>query len=238
MSLRPVLCLVLISALAAVGCGPSELDQQKDLNAQLAAERDAAMQERDSLLAQREEALRRYDAARAQMDSALTQHDGAIAERDARLAALQQQIDQMNRQPQSSATANTGEWVIQGGMAVRTIADNVLFDSGQAVLKPGANAVLDKVSREIRSQFPGKQVLVVGHTDAEKITRSKWKDNRELSYARAMAVTQRLTSAGGLPATRVLPAAAGEFMPKVPNGTNGRQPANRRVEIMVFAVGS
>lgn len=116
----------------------------------------------------------------------------------------------------------------KAGTLTVDLPGDILFDSGKAELKPTAKTTLNKVIAAIKKDYAGKKVMVDGYTDTDPISRTKdlWKDNLDLSAARARAVSTYLTSEG-LDAKLVLPRAFGQTAPK------GSKPASRRVEIVV-----
>lgn len=107
-----------------------------------------------------------------------------------------------------------------------TIAGNVLFDSGQATIKASARKELDRIASKLTKNYRGAAIRVEGHTDSDKITRSKWSSNDALSQARAEAVKKYLVSKG-VSASRMDSQGFGSSQPK------GTKAASRRVEIVV-----
>ena len=119
------------------------------------------------------------------------------------------------------------------GLVVRML-DQVLFDSGKAKLRQDASVVLDTVARVLNEQAAGQPIAVEGHTDNEPIKRSGWKDNWELSLARARAVLTRLVHDRGIDPSRVAAVGYGEYRPIASNETPQGRRLNRRVEIVVL----
>jgi chemotaxis protein MotB len=115
-----------------------------------------------------------------------------------------------------------------------SIDSEVLFKSGSAQLSAQAKSALNKVVATINAQFPNHDVKVVGHTDDQKITRSKgtWNDNWDLSAGRAREVLLYLEGRG-IPAKRLGLAGYAEQRPKVANSSTDNKAKNRRVEIVV-----
>ena len=121
------------------------------------------------------------------------------------------------------------------GLVVRLL-DRVVFDSGKADVRPDAHAVLDEVARILTHELVAQPVSVEGHTDNVPITRSRWKDNWELSLARARSVLTYLVKERGVSPTKISAAGYGEYRPIASNDrAEGRQ-ENRRVEIVVLPV--
>jgi outer membrane protein OmpA-like peptidoglycan-associated protein len=114
------------------------------------------------------------------------------------------------------------------------LSGDVLFDYGQAALKPAAEESLGKVGA-VLSLFPDSTVTVEGYTDS-KGAKSV---NLQLSKERAMAVKDWLVKNGGVAAAAILAKGFGEENAVAPN-TNpdgsdnpvGRA-KNRRVSIIV-----
>jgi chemotaxis protein MotB len=122
---------------------------------------------------------------------------------------------------------------------ISKLQSDILFDSGEAVLKPGAEQLLDELVRVMQSPAAGDlKIMVAGHTDAQQIAgkgvREKYPNNFHLSTARALAVTDRMKRAG-MPEQRMAVAGFGASQPIAPNATAGERQKNRRVEILVMA---
>jgi len=116
---------------------------------------------------------------------------------------------------------------------------DILFDTGKAELKPGAEEVLAAVAEVLKAP-DGRdlRLLVAGHTDNQKIAkkpcREKYPNNFHLSAARALKVADQLR-AFGVHADRMGVAGFGPHQPIAPNGTPSNRQKNRRVEIFVMA---
>ncbi len=122
------------------------------------------------------------------------------------------------------------------GLVVRVL-DKVLFDSGKAKLRHEATPVLDKVARVLNEQGMNQPVGIEGHTDNQPIKHSGWKDNYELSLARAQSVVQFLEKRG-LDPSRAVPVGHGDEKPIASNDTPEGRRMNRRVEIVLLPKGA
>jgi len=116
---------------------------------------------------------------------------------------------------------------------------DILFDSGEAELKPGATQLVDEFVRVLKSPAAGDlKIMVVGHTDNQQIAgkpvREKYPNNFHLSTARALAVADHIKRAG-LPEQRIGVAGFGPHQPIAPNASAKDRQKNRRVEIFVMA---
>src|SRR3954454_7900555 len=146
---------------------------------------------------------------------------------------LKQQIDSYAKQ---KGLQNQVQTVIaQRGLVIRLLTDRVLFDSGQAELKPQATPVLGKVA-QIIAQEARHQVMVEGHTDNVPIHGSVFPTNWELSTARASRVVRFLIS-GGVAQTRLSAGGYAALHPISSNDTAAGRSRNRRVEIVLLRSG-
>jgi outer membrane protein OmpA-like peptidoglycan-associated protein len=109
---------------------------------------------------------------------------------------------------------------------VLTLGD-VLFDTAQATLKPGAAMTLDRLAQFMRD-YGERQVMVEGHTDA----RGEEEYNIDLSARRATAVRNALLERG-IEAQRIRTVGLGESYPVASNDTAAGMQQNRRVEIVI-----
>ena len=115
-----------------------------------------------------------------------------------------------------------------------TVGSDVLFSSGQARLTAAGKSALASVASKIKSTYPSNIVRVYGHTDGDKIVKTKklWADNLDLSANRAMAVARYLILKGVLRA-KVETVAMGASRPIADDKTKAGKAKNRRVEIVV-----
>ena len=125
--------------------------------------------------------------------------------------------------------AGIGYGMRDGNMVI-TVPSSITFASGQATLsKEGQNA-LKKVAALLKKEYGNSSYSIDGHTDDEPIKKSKFETNRELSYARAMAVLAYLVSDCGIKDDDCVVVAHGQYDPLVAKGDKAK---NRRVEIIV-----
>jgi len=125
---------------------------------------------------------------------------------------------------------------LQGKLTVN-ILDRVMFDSGEADLKPGGEAVLRKVAA-LLEQHPALKIHVIGHTDNVPIrasARNRFPSNWELSTARATAAVRFLTEKAGVDPRRVGAVGYGEFRPVADNSTAEGRARNRRIAITILS---
>jgi chemotaxis protein MotB len=113
----------------------------------------------------------------------------------------------------------------------------VFFDTGKAALdKPEGRSELDALASalmELERKIPGEIAWVLrvdGHTDVRPINSPEFKNNWELSAARAISVVQYLISKGVSP-QRLVAAGFGEFQPISVEKTEEAFTRNRRIEL-------
>ena len=124
--------------------------------------------------------------------------------------------------PSGIAVDNNGCAVING------VIDGLTFESGSAVLTPGARVVLDSIAASLRQQ-PEARVRVSAHTDSQGNADS----NLQLSKLRAFEVAKYLVRSG-IAKARLEARAFGELQPIDTNTTKQGRSNNRRVEIVLI----
>ncbi|MBI5387822.1 MAG: OmpA family protein [Verrucomicrobia bacterium] len=125
---------------------------------------------------------------------------------------------------------------LQGKLTVN-ILDRVMFDSGEAALKPDGQSVLQKVAN-VLAQHPQLKIHVIGHTDNVPIrpsARGRFPSNWELSTSRATAALRFLTEKAGVDPRRVGAVGYGEFRPVADNATPEGRAKNRRIAITILS---
>ncbi|MCA9247373.1 MAG: OmpA family protein [Planctomycetales bacterium] len=125
----------------------------------------------------------------------------------------------------------------QSGIA--KLETDILFDSGLAEIKPAAQQLLEELSAMLsQDETADLKVMVVGHTDDERIAgpraRDKFPSNWHLSTARAQAVAQRLIDLG-VDGQRLGVAGFSQYQPVAANDQYRAQAENRRVEVFVVS---
>ena len=75
---------------------------------------------------------------------------------------------------------------------------------------------------------------VEGHTDDQPVKKSRWKNNLNLSIARALEVRRFLSAKARVSADRMRIAAYGEHAPITPSKSKAARAKNRRVEIVLY----
>ena len=106
------------------------------------------------------------------------------------------------------------------------------FDSGQAVLLPGAAEKIDRIAKILSARK--LELRVEGHSDNQPIHNAQFRSNWELSTARAMTVLQILVNDSGFDPRKISVAGYGEFRPIADDATPEGRRMNRRVDLVVL----
>ncbi|WP_405104687.1 flagellar motor protein MotB [Paenibacillus sp. FSL K6-1217] len=154
----------------------------------------------------------------------------AFREQEAKLAALMGVITQYVEEN------NLGEQIFVAdkpqGIAI-TLSDRFLFDAGQAELKSPALPALRQLSGLFRGI--GATISIEGHTDNVPVTPgSVYRDNWELSGARALSVLRFFLDKEGLSPATFQYAGYADTRPAYDNTTAEGKQRNRRVELIVL----
>jgi len=185
--------------------------EKADVAAQLASERQRAV-----------ELERQLQEARQAQESELV---GVKTAYDRLVTALQGEISQ-----KEIALRQAKEKLVV------TILDRVLFPSGQAELTPEGRRVLTKVGA-VLTRVADRRVLIEGHTDNVPIgatLAARFPTNWELSTARATEVVKFLIAYGKLPAASLSAVGRAETTPVASNASEDGRMQNRRIEIIVL----
>jgi outer membrane protein OmpA-like peptidoglycan-associated protein len=205
----------------------------------LANERQASTDAQSQARAQADDATRQKeqaqsDAARAQSDMAANQAASAAAvnaaQADAsqsRLAAQQAETDKAAMRARLSEQLNSILQTRDSARGLIVSMSDVLFDTGQYSLKPGAREKLAKVAG-ILLAYPGLNIEVGGYTDnvgADEM-------NQKLSEHRATSVRDYLVQEG-VTTNSVSARGFGNTLPVASNDSSAGRQQNRRVELLV-----
>ncbi|RBY89553.1 flagellar motor protein MotB [Blastococcus sp. TF02A-30] len=178
----------------------------------------------------------------AQVEQAAAQ---AAAERAERVAAeAQQAYDELAAAREKLQAALTAAGypdaarfeIDERGLVVHIVADAVLFDAEEAVLRPEGQAILTAVAPTLTG-LPN-QLAVEGHANHLPVTAGgPWPSNWELSAWRATTVVRYLAT-GGVPETRMSADGYSSTKPLVPVTDPTAINVNRRVDVVVLSTAS
>ena len=215
-----------------------ELDNQRQLSQRAQAQVE--------LLNQQIAALRKQIAA---LEDALDVSEQRDRESNTKIAdlgkrlnvALAQRVQELNRY-RSDFFGRLRE-ILSDRENIRIVGDRFVFqsevlfptgseqinDAGKVEMKKLADAII-----ELQKEIPPEinwVLRVDGHTDNVPLSGTgRYRDNWELSSARAVSVVKFLI-ANGVPANRLVAAGFGEFQPLDPADTPEARAKNRRIEL-------
>ena len=220
--------------LSAVGCATrgdyntaqSRIDQQREVIEGLQGELDRTKMDLTRTAAERD----RYRAEAERLDTESAAYATARAKLERRIAELGRALGGGEEGSDVAVTE------LPGGGYQLTVAERVLFATGDAGLSDEGRAVLDKVAALLKGG--SGPIEIVGHTDnvpiARPETRQKFpRGNLELSIARSLSVADHLIQKGGLAPARIRVSGEGEHHPVASNANDDGRRKNRRVEIRV-----
>lgn len=209
----------------------------------------------DSAVAQGEIAKLQQQAASMEAEAAqIAKEREQLRQEQARLAARleqersakeakEQEIKRLTR-TQEELSKSLQEEISKGNITIQQIrdrltinlVDQVLFDSGQAEVKPAGQKVLKQVS-DLLKTVTDKQIRIEGHTDNVPISaklRSRYRTNWELSTARATSVVRYLIDQDGMDPRNLSAVGYADTHPVASNDTEEGRSANRRIEIVLY----
>ncbi len=170
--------------------------------------------EKEELLSQREKALNELRVVIARQDSITRRLNDIL--RDALLGF---QSDELSVE-------------VRNGKVYVSMSDKLLFQSGSASIEEKGKEAI-KVLADVLGKNKDIDILIEGHTDTIPIHTAVYKDNWDLSVARATSIVRILTNEYKIAPTRLTASGKGEFSPKATNSTPEGRAVNRRTEIIL-----
>lgn len=164
----------------------------------------------------------------------LTKSTTQLTEEKGQLEAKSKQYEELAgslKQQIESGQVEISE--LKGKMTVK-LKDKVVFSSGSAAINKQGRDALAAVAKAFQG-LQGKTVIVAGYTDNVPVAgKGAFKDNWDLSTARAVSVVRYLQTQGVEP--KMLGAAGfSEYRPLAPNDSAEGRSQNRRIEIALTA---
>ena len=197
-------------------------------------QRAAAQQEAASLRGR----VADLETIRDQLLRTSTELQGQVARKEAELLALHStQNEILEGLKQEIADKQVQVEQIKDRLRVQMV-DEILFDSGEATLKPQGVEILKKVGAALK-KVEDRPIEVQGHTDNVPIGGAlarRFPTNWELSSARSLNVARFLQEQAGLDPTRLSAVAFSEYKPRASNDTDEGRRKNRRIEILLGPV--
>jgi chemotaxis protein MotB len=121
---------------------------------------------------------------------------------------------------------------VKDGKVYVSLEEKLLFKSGSDVVDPKGKEALRSLSVVLNSTSD-INVMIEGHTDNVPIKTRQFKDNWDLSTARATSILRILIKDDGFDSNRITASGKGEFHPIKTNETTEGRAGNRRTEIIL-----
>lgn len=121
---------------------------------------------------------------------------------------------------------------IKNGKVYVSMSDKLLFKSGSSAVEDKGKEAL-KLLSGVLDKSTDIDILVEGHTDNVPIKTAVYKDNWDLSVARATSIVRILANDYKIAPTRMTASGKGEYFPKAGNDTPEGRAKNRRTEIIL-----
>lgn len=149
--------------------------------------------------------------------------------REVAMRRLRNLVQVINGTPQMSLVRIVEK--INGDIVI-TIPDQVLFNSGEAAVRPEALRFLEGLGAAILEL--DRHTRVEGHTDNVPIRTAQFPSNWELSAARAVMVVRVLSELYGVPADHLAAVGRADTRPVTANLDVEQRAKNRRVEVIIL----
>lgn len=183
-----------------------------------------------------------FDERIKEKERRLTEKENALLEREKRINELEAEIarqdsiakrlNQLLKEALLGFDSNELSIEIKNGKVYVSMSDKLMFQSGKAEVQSKGKEAL-KVLADVLKKNPEFQILVEGHTDNVPIKTATYKDNWDLSVARATSMVRLLQETHDISAERLTASGRGEYEPKASNSTATGRAKNRRTEIIL-----
>jgi chemotaxis protein MotB len=245
-----LVCQSLVLGLLFTSCGPSKAlvnsearaEKLRKENANTRSQLDDCNNQVASL--KQENVSMKLQNARYQDDLSTlsTESNLTIADQAKRLKNLQDlmksQKDIMNMLKASIAEALVNyksdelSVYIKDGKVYVSMEEKLLFKSGSDVVDPKGKDALKSLA-QVLNNTKDIGVIIEGHTDDVPIKTKQFRDNWDLSTARATSILRILTKDNGFDPSRITASGRGKFHPIKSNETAEGRAGNRRTEIIL-----
>jgi chemotaxis protein MotB len=214
------------------------LEREKGLNEDLTEQQ----RKYDELMKMAGEEVENLSNHLMQKESELASKEEMLKDREARLRVLEdivkRQDELMNALSDRIKNALLGfdadelSVEMRDGKVYVSMSDKLLFRSGSDAVEAKGQEALAKLA-DVLQRNTDISILIEGHTDSVPISTNRFRDNWDLSAARATSVVRILTNNKSLDPDRLTAAGRGEFSPIETNSTREGRARNRRTEIIL-----
>lgn len=172
------------------------------------------LEDKENILRERELRLREMEAIISKQDSITNALNGIVKN-----ALLGFKADELSVE-------------MKNGKVYVSMTDKLLFKSGSAAVEDKGRQAIKKLS-EVLNKNGEIDIAIEGHTDNVPIKTNLYKDNWDLSVARATTIVRMLNEEYMVDPKRLTASGKGEYFPVASNDESEGRARNRRTEIIL-----
>ena len=206
------------------------------------AELEKQLQENQERAKELTQALEGREKEIKQKELLLSRQNNLLYEKAQQLNELQEKINQQNqiverlRNTIANALVNFKDDEltvnVKDGKVYLSLSENLLFKSGSATMDQQGKEALGKLSVVLNNN-PEIEILIEGHTDSIPISSNVYRDNWDLSVARATSIVRVLANEYNVDGARLTASGRADNAPMATNETQEGRAKNRRTEIIL-----
>jgi chemotaxis protein MotB len=202
-------------------------DIEKKYN-ELSGEKLSESEQFNLALKQKSEELKEKERILAEREKTLNELRQVIARQD----SITNRLNNILRDALLGFKSDELSVEIKNGKVYVSMSDKLLFKSGSAAVEAKGKEAI-KLLAGVLDKNPDIDILIEGHTDNVPIKTAVYRDNWDLSVARATSIVRILTDEYKIVPTRLTASGKGEFWPRASNETPEGRVSNRRTEIIL-----
>lgn len=172
------------------------------------------LEKKENLLREREQRLREMEAIVSRQDSITNALNNIVKN-----ALLGFRSDELSVE-------------MKNGKVYVSMTDKLLFKSGSAAVEEKGKQAIKKLA-EVLNKNNDIDIAIEGHTDNVPIKTNLYKDNWDLSVARATSIVRMLNEEYSVNPKRLTASGKGEYFPVASNDDPEGKARNRRTEIIL-----
>ncbi len=206
----------------------ASLEEQLEENQERAKELTQALEGREKEIKQKELLLDRQNNLLYEKAQQLTELQDKINQQNQIVERLRNTIaNALVNFKDDELTVNVKE-----GKVHLSLSENLLFKSGSAYIDSKGKEALGKLATVLKNN-PDIEILIEGHTDSIPISGKVFRDNWDLSVARATSIVRVLADEYEVPGKRLTASGRADNDPIATNETKDGRAKNRRTEIIL-----
>lgn len=210
-----------------VGLNQSITDIEKKYN-ELSGEKLSESEQFNLALKQKTDELNYKERLLQEREQALNELRDVIARQD----SITKRLNDVIRNALLGFNSDELSVEVKNGKVYVSMSDKLLFKSGSAAVETKGKEAI-KVLAGVLDKNRDIDILIEGHTDNVPIKTAIYRDNWDLSVARATSIVRILTDEYKIEPTRLTASGKGEFSPRASNETTESRALNRRTEIIL-----